>query len=408
MMWGFSKKTISQTTESSSSMISKPDDLVTSALDAIASLFRLFGRHSFEVEGDDQARFREACENWARHLLLGTPHAEPAKPDPDSVVVMRQWSDAQRFFRERRLREEAYVQRRLREYTTLVWDLLDALRKAQANGQEGEIAIVQSLQQFERVMNRGSMEQIRRQFNELATTIKLNLDKQRTHFEQEVRGLQLRLEQAEQARQQLEVQAKVLDRQLVSAREDLQVSRRQMEMDPLTRVYNRGAFDAALQRYTNLAQHSGQALALLMIDLDHFKRVNDEYGHLMGDRVLTAVSDTLVRCFLRKDDFIARYGGEEFVVMLFVSQPRDVLRMVDNLLKQIRDIHVPLLDAQDQRQLKISCSIGYALLLPKDTPETMLIRADHALYKAKANGRDRAEGDFLETPSINGAPAGTS
>ena len=95
-------------------------------------------------------------------------------------------------------------------------------------------------------------------------------------------------------------------------------------------------------------------------------------------------------------------------MLLFVSQPRDVLRMVDNLLKQIREIHVPLLDAQDQRQLKISCSIGYALLLPKDTPEKMLIRADRALYKAKANGRDRAEGDFLEAPPINGAPAGTS
>jgi len=406
-MWGFSKKQ-SQTTESSSSMISKPDDLVTSALDAIANLFRLFGRHSFEVEGDDQAHFRDACENWARHLLLGTPLAEPAKPDPDSVVVMRQWSDAQRFFRERRLREEAYVQRRLREYTTLVWDLLDALRKARVNGQEGEKAIVQSLQQFEQVMSRGSIEQIRRQFNELATTIKLNLDKQRQYFEQEVKGLQLRLEQAEQARQQLEAQAKSLDRQLVSAREDLQVTRRQMEMDPLTRVYNRGAFDAALQRYTDLAQNSEQVLALLMIDLDHFKRINDEYGHLMGDRILTVVSDTLVRCFLRKDDFIARYGGEEFVVMLFVSQPRDVLRMVDNLLKQIREIHVPLLDAQDQRPLKISCSIGYALLLPKDTPETMLIRADRALYKAKAKGRDRAEGDSLEAPLINGATAGTN
>ncbi len=407
-MWGFSKKTISQTTEGPSSMNSKPEDLASMALDVIAGLFRLFGRHSFEVDGDDQARFREACENWARHLLLGTPLAEQPAQASDRVVPVRQWADAQSFFRERRLREEAYVQRRLREYTGLVWDLVDALRKAEANGLEGEKAIGVSLQQFEHVLNRGSAEQVRKQFNELATTIKLNLDKQRQYFEQEVKGLQLRLEQAEQSRQQLEAQAKSLNRQLVSAREDLQVTRRQMEMDPLTRVYNRGAFDAALQRYTDLAQNAGQVLALLMIDLDHFKRINDEYGHLMGDRVLTVVSDTLVRCFLRKDDFIARYGGEEFVVLLFVSQPRDVLRMVDNLLKQIREIHVPLLDAQDKRTLKISCSIGYALLLPKDTPETMLIRADRALYKAKANGRDRAEGDFLEAPLIHGAPARTN
>jgi diguanylate cyclase (GGDEF)-like protein len=377
-------------------------------LDVIAGLFRLFGRHSFEVDGDDQALFREACENWARHLLLGTPLVEQPAQAADRIVSVRQWADAQSFFRERRLREEAYVQRRLREYTSLVWDLLDALRKAEANGLEGEKAIGVSLQQFEHILNRGSPEQLRKQFNELTTTIKLNLDKQRQYFEQEVKGLQLRLEQAEQSRQKLEAQTKSLNRQLVSAHEDLQVTRRQMEMDPLTRVYNRGAFDAALQRYTDLALNAGQVLALLMIDLDHFKRINDEYGHLMGDRVLTVVSDTLVRCFLRKDDFIARYGGEEFVVLLFVSQPRDVVRMVDNLLKQIREIQVPLLDAQDQRQLKVSCSIGYALLLPKDTPETILIRADRALYKAKANGRDRAEGDFLETPLINGTPARTT
>lgn len=394
-MWGFHKKTVITSMPKATSGSGSLDQ---TALDAIAHIFRAFGRHSFAVDGEDRASFQESCERWARHLLLGTPIAGDQDAATKPAQIERRWPDAQRFFLERRRQEEVFVQRRLRDYFGMVQDLLDILRRAQASGLAGEEEIVRGLYRFAQLIEHDASTQMRLQFQELDALIKVNLEQQRQGFEQEAKALRTRLEQAEHARQQCESRTQALTRQLAGLHEDLRRTRQQMELDPLTRIYNRGAFDAALQRYVELAQVSGQVLALLMIDLDHFKRVNDQYGHLMGDRVLIAVADMLARCFLRKDDFIARYGGEEFVVLLYVAQPRDVVRLTEHLLRQIRDMSIPGLSTQDPFALKISCSVGYALLLPEDTSETLLIRADRALYQAKSRGRDRVEGDALPAP----------
>ncbi len=149
----------------------------------------------------------------------------------------------------------------------------------------------------------------------------------------------------------------------------------ELRIDPLTGVCNRRSFDDSLR--TLIAQHarSGETFALAMIDIDHFKRVNDERGHLQGDQVLQDVAQCVRSC-LRPNDVVARYGGEEFV-MLF---PRTDLATACNLSERTR--------AAIAANTGVTASLGLAVSLPDDTSDTLLARADAALYMAKGEGRN--------------------
>jgi diguanylate cyclase (GGDEF)-like protein len=170
-------------------------------------------------------------------------------------------------------------------------------------------------------------------------------------------------------------------------RTDLFEARRKLELDPLTGIYNRGAFDASIDRYVTLAQMTGQPLTLMMVDLDHFKKVNDTHGHPIGDRVLKAVCDAAVRSFPRKDDLVARYGGEELAVVLLDVGPAKAPALAARLLDNVRKIAID----HDGTTTRITCSVGVAHLSDSDTPATLVACADAALYRAKKKGRDRAE-----------------
>ncbi|KFX67865.1 DeoR faimly transcriptional regulator [Pseudomonas taeanensis MS-3] len=154
--------------------------------------------------------------------------------------------------------------------------------------------------------------------------------------------------------------------------------------DPLTNTGNRIAMDQALEREVELARRNLMPLSLLMLDLDHFKQVNDNHGHSVGDEVLKAVATTL-KSQLRNVDMVFRYGGEEFLVLLS-GTCREAASMVGERLRQA----VLELQCVAQGQpIKLSISLGCAPLLPGESPESLLQRADTALYAAKRDGRNR-------------------
>ncbi len=160
--------------------------------------------------------------------------------------------------------------------------------------------------------------------------------------------------------------------------------------DPLTGVLNRKAFrDDAEQRLAR----AQQPCALLMFDLDHFKRVNDTYGHAAGDKVLKSFADRARAC-LRVDDLLGRLGGEEFAAMVFDCSETHVTALAERLRTATRE---PVL-LEDGRTLSVSTSIGIVIAEPKAGPgsiDDMFQRADAMLYRAKAAGRDRAEISIL-------------
>jgi len=155
--------------------------------------------------------------------------------------------------------------------------------------------------------------------------------------------------------------------------------------DPLTGVHNRMAMDNSLAREIDLAHRQNLPLSILVIDIDHFKVFNDEYGHAFGDDVLVAVSQTIANT-VRRSDLLFRFGGEEFVVL--ASHTADSGAML--LAERIRE-NVAALQTVRGRTTRISVSIGVAHLREKEDADGLFGRADQALYKAKHCGRNRSE-----------------
>ncbi|NWL19540.1 GGDEF domain-containing protein [Pseudomonas umsongensis] len=154
--------------------------------------------------------------------------------------------------------------------------------------------------------------------------------------------------------------------------------------DPLTDTGNRIAMDQTLQREIELARRHMQPLSLLMLDIDHFKRVNDTHGHSAGDDVLKAVAAS-IKNQLRNVDMVFRYGGEEFLILLS-NTSREAAALVGERLRcaaQAEDYPA------DGRTVELTVSLGCSTLLPGESAESLLRRADSALYVAKREGRNR-------------------
>ncbi|MGK2940088.1 MAG: diguanylate cyclase [Immundisolibacter sp.] len=356
------------------------------SVETLAAVFRAIANHPLPGQGTSAAGFYKGFDDWARHLLTGAP--PPGLAPTADAPPQRQWVPAQAFFRERRQAEQNGVQRRERELNGLAQDLLGALRDASVAYGEAAGAVEAGLQRVQTLLAGDSVEQLRAEFATMAGQMRATLNTQRATLTQQLTELRQRAQEAEQAREEFESQARELGTSLADIRQALEDARRQMQLDPLTQLYNRGAFDAALRRYIDLSFAGGQTLVLLMLDLDHFKSINDRCGHQAGDGVLTAFANLLSRSFLRLDDFVARYGGEEFAVLVFVEGPAEVQRLVDSLFERVRALRLPALGPDTM----LTCSVGYAILAQGDDDASVVARADAALYKAKHNGRDRLEG----------------
>lgn len=178
---------------------------------------------------------------------------------------------------------------------------------------------------------------------------------------------------------------------------------RQSIRDPLSGLFNRRYLEESLERELARAERSRSGIALLMLDVDHFKRFNDQYGHGLGDWVIRAIANTLVdHC--RGSDIACRYGGEEFVVVLFDASPAQARKRAEVIRRAISRIKLPPPHGREQG---ISTSIGVACYPEQGNTEAALVAAaDEALYIAKRGGRNRVvlAGDAADTPEP--APAG--
>jgi len=154
--------------------------------------------------------------------------------------------------------------------------------------------------------------------------------------------------------------------------------------DPLTGAGNRIAMNDTLKREIELAKRHNEDLALLMIDLDNFKAVNDKHGHIVGDLVLKKVVDAL-KLVNRQTDLSFRYGGEEFVVLLNKTDLDGAKVIGDRIRKSVEALRINL----TQDSLQVTISIGASAQLANDNMESLLQRADTALYQAKNEGKNR-------------------
>jgi len=187
------------------------------------------------------------------------------------------------------------------------------------------------------------------------------------------------------ARVKIHLKTKKLQDELISANDHL---KQLSNLDPLTNLYNRRFFieiiDAELKRSSRFKSY----VSLLIVDIDHFKKINDSYGHQVGDKVLVTVADKLCEG-LRTYDIASRYGGEEFVIVLPNTQLPIGLEVAERLRKAVQSVNfmIPL------DMLSVTVSIGVASFPTEhvDCYNALFTGADEALYRAKHNGRNRVE-----------------
>ncbi len=160
--------------------------------------------------------------------------------------------------------------------------------------------------------------------------------------------------------------------------------------DGLTGLFNRRYFDIHIKQMSENAQTSGKAMCMMILDMDHFKEVNDNYGHPAGDAVLRTLANTLKSLF-RVTDLIARYGGEEFVVLLGNVDLAACANIAEKTRIAIESADFIIPGQSDP--LKKTASIGIAELEPGESVEDFITRADRAMYEAKESGRNKVVAD---------------
>ncbi|MBC3299506.1 diguanylate cyclase [Pseudomonas sp. SWRI18] len=241
--------------------------------------------------------------------------------------------------------------------------------------------------------------QIREQVDGLQSSVQeaADLDSLKHVLESHLEGLLGTMDEHQQQRDQREQETAArlkglaervanMEQEAQGYREHLEVQRQKALIDPLTGLPNRAAWSERLDHEVNTWHQRGNSLSLAMLDLDHFKRINDGYGHLAGDKVLKIIASVLHKR-LRPGDFIARFGGEEFVLLMPDSSLTQALAAGEALRAAIEACPFHF----KGEPVTITVSMGVAQFQPGERSDVALKRADAALYRAKAAGRNQVQ-----------------
>ena len=340
------------------------------AMDAVGYLLRTFGAAAFDVEVSDARHITERCERWARHLTTGATHpasleGRHANEQQGAVIdeqahVRRDWRGLRRFFSAQRQRENDYVNR-LRELLRQTMSRIEGVFRADDDDDKSIAIWLASLRHSAEA---ASLDELRKQVFATVDLVETSLSQRRKRHEGELQRLTERM---------------------TALRKQLDAAKHDAATDALTQLFNRGAFDTHVAATTQLARFTGEPASLLMVDIDHFKAINDAYGHQTGDNVLTAVADTIVRVASRRSDFVARYGGEEFAVVLADTPDQGARKVAERIVEAARKLKIQV----GESPLCVTISLGLAELRQGESAADWIARADTALYRAKEEGRNR-------------------
>ncbi|BAI81787.1 hypothetical protein DEFDS_P167 (plasmid) [Deferribacter desulfuricans SSM1] len=170
---------------------------------------------------------------------------------------------------------------------------------------------------------------------------------------------------------------------------ELEQIKRESEIDTLTNVFNRNTFDKYIVKAIDRFKKHNESVSVIMLDIDDFKKINDNYGHLVGDSVLRNFA-AILKNSVRNSDLIFRYGGEEFIIVLPETKISQALSISERILKELNKTSFKL----KKDSLKVTASMGVTESKMEDNVETLLKRVDNYLYKSKATGKNKITSDF--------------
>jgi len=213
-----------------------------------------------------------------------------------------------------------------------------------------------------------------------------------------VSNLLVETQHAAEKSRTLEEQLSRASGEVAELRKNLEVVRREALTDPLTGIPNRKLFESRLREAARNAVETGEAMALLMLDIDHFKRFNDTYGHQLGDQVLRLVAKTLADG-VKGRDTPARFGGEEFVIVLPQTRLENAVTLGEQIRRTMARHKVVRKDSGEEYGV-IALSVGASAYRPGEDLAELIRRADAALYHAKHTGRNRVVAEDDVPPEV--------
>lgn len=287
--------------------------------------------------------------------------------------------------------QRAQVQREKLELENLVQQMAARLDEITSH-LSGELternAIEEDTQQLSLLVT-GEVEQLRASAaaaGDLATLrqqLSARLDAIGNHFMEYRAREDTRVRTYRERVQRMRARIAVLERESRSLQESLREEQRMAMIDALTGIPNRAAYDDRIEQEYKRFKRFARPVSILTWDIDHFKAINDAYGHKAGDKVLRVIGQHLAR-HVRDTDFVARYGGEEFVMLLVGTGSEEALAVADKIRQEIAQLGFHFHDDP----VAVTASCGITAFIATDTPDILFDRADRALYRAKEAGRN--------------------
>lgn len=312
-----------------------------------------FNKNLLDIDSHPVRKTREVLDEFAKELV----HAKGPQAER-SLFRFRQ------FFSSYRIDEYTYMIKSFDEFRNIIWDFVDQLSEDLNFEKTADEDIKQSFEQLKEAVEANSIDQLKTQSRLFIDSyVELQTKKDR-HRSDRLRNIKKNLE--------------VVKKQLNDANSS-------MRLDHLTQAYNRKSFDEQIRQLRSLSHLSKQPVTLITLDIDHFKKINDSYGHQTGDLILIECVRLLKEVFSRETDFVARIGGEEFALLLPECGFEHALKKADQAMDRIRGETYVVDDAK----IKFTLSMGIAELLENEEVEAWIKRADEALYKSKNSGRNR-------------------
>jgi diguanylate cyclase len=340
------------------------------AIDTLAGIVRSLGEFALPQNDGDADTFRKDAEGWASHIAIastppGVAAAVPAPPANEAGADgRRDWEGLRRFVREYCQSSSQHATNVVADLRETLWLFIRNLNRAFAEDSGTDTEIRMRLGRLEGLAHAAPASDLKREVLETA------------------QGLSQMLETRDKRHR---TQMEVLGDRVRRLGNELESARRDSETDPVTAILNRKAFDEYLSRSVEMCGAFGQPASLLLIDLDHFKSINDSHGHTMGDEALRQVSNAVVRVFLRKSDFCARYGGDELAVVLRETAVQEAAGLAERVLRGVRALKL----VGPAGVINPTVSIGLGGFAPGDDSKKWIDRADRGLYAAKQAGRNR-------------------
>ncbi len=322
------------------------------ALDAMAAILRVLAQTDVR---DPEAASR--LEAWARHILV----LAAAPGSGEASALTRDWSGLSSYVVAYVRGDREAASRSTSDLQDVVWLVIEGLSRAIVGDAASDAEAASQLERL-REAAAGSAEDLKAKALETVQRLSEIIDQKST------RQLQL---------------ARELGERVDLLQSELEDTRREADVDPLTKLWHRGVFQRELPRVIQMRTLVDEPACLLMIDIDHFKRINDVHGHATGDGALEAIAGVLARTFPRRSDLVTRFGGDEFAVILRDATAGDGGRLAGRFLAAVRQLEWP------GSELKVTVSIGVAEALCAESADSWFARADRALFEAKAGGRDR-------------------